>query len=114
MVRIMDAAVYVRPCQGGFLWGVFEEDPRFMDMDALGDHFDVKDIALDTAILWRAAEDVRDQLPVLRTAKVREHRGGIPTMTADGQHIVGPSPDVRGFFFASGCNVAGLSIAPAL
>ena len=35
-------------------------------------------------------------------------------MTADGQHIVGPSPDVAGFYFASGCNVAGLSISPAL
>jgi len=35
-------------------------------------------------------------------------------MTADGQHIVGPAPAVRGFFFASGCNVAGLSISPAL
>jgi glycine/D-amino acid oxidase-like deaminating enzyme len=35
-------------------------------------------------------------------------------MTADGQHIVGPIPEARGFFFASGYNVAGLSIAPAL
>jgi len=28
MVRIMDAAVYVRPCDGGFLWGAFEEGPQ--------------------------------------------------------------------------------------
>src|SRR5262245_9672871 len=26
MVRIMDAAVYVRPCKDGLLWGVYEED----------------------------------------------------------------------------------------
>ena len=45
---------------------------------------------------------------------MREHRGGLPTMTADGQHIVGPASAIRGFYFASGCNVAGLSIAPAL
>jgi glycine/D-amino acid oxidase-like deaminating enzyme len=32
MIRIMDAAVYTRPCQGGFLWGVYEEEPRFFDM----------------------------------------------------------------------------------
>jgi 4-methylaminobutanoate oxidase (formaldehyde-forming) len=57
---------------------------------------------------------VKQQLPILLQAKVREHRGGIPTMTADGQHIVGPTPAVRGFFFASGCNVAGLSISPAI
>ena len=114
MVRIMDAAVYVRPCDGGFLWGVYEEDPRFFDMSALGEHFQINDLALDPAVLWRYADDVKPQVPVLRTARVREHRGGIPTMTADGQHVVGPTPAARGFFFASGCNVAGLSIAPAL
>ena len=114
MVRIMDAAVYMRPCDGGFLWGVYEEDPRFFDMRALGERFEIKDMPLDPGVLWRYADDVKPQLPILRTAKVREHRGGIPTMTADGQHIVGPAAGARGFFFASGCNVAGLSISPAL
>lgn len=114
MVRIMDAALYMRPCNGGFLWGVYEEHPRFFDMNALGDGFQVKDMPLDASVLWHYAEDVKLQLPILLKAKVREHRGGIPTMTGDGQHIVGPTPAVRGFFFASGCNVAGLSISPAL
>jgi 4-methylaminobutanoate oxidase (formaldehyde-forming) len=114
IVRIMDAAVYMRPCNGGFLWGVYEEHPRFFDMNALGDAFQIKDMPLDASVLWHYAEDVKLQLPILLKAKVREHRGGIPTVTADGQHIVGPTPTVRGFFFASGCNVAGLSISPAL
>ena len=114
MVRVMDAAVYVRPCDGGLLWGVYEEDPRFFEMDSLGERFQIKDMPLDAAVLWRYAADVRRQLPVLLKATVREHRGGIPTMTADGQHIVGPTPAARGFFFASGCNVSGLSISPAL
>jgi 4-methylaminobutanoate oxidase (formaldehyde-forming) len=114
MVRIMDAAVYMRPCDGGFLWGVYEEDPQFFDMRSLGEQFEIKDLTLDPTVLWRYADEVYPQLPVLRKAQVREHRGGIPTMTADGQHIVGPTPGARGFFFASGCNVAGLSISPAL
>ena len=114
MVRIMDAAVYMRPCNGGFLWGVFEENPRFFDMNTLGDRFEIKDMPLDPSVLWRYAEDVKPQVPILLKARVREHRGGIPTMTADGDHIVGPTPAIRGFFFASGCNVAGLSISPAL
>lgn len=114
MVRIMDAAVYMRPCEGGFLWGVYEEHPRFFDMGSLAETFQIKDMPLDASVLWHYAEDVRPQLPILLQAKVREHRGGIPTMTADGQHIVGPAPGVGGFFFASGCNVAGLSISPAL
>jgi glycine/D-amino acid oxidase-like deaminating enzyme len=114
MVRIMDAAVYMRPCQGGFLWGVYEEGPTFFDMDQLGSDFGIADMKLDADILWRAAAEVKAQLPILSQAKVREHRGGIPTMTADGHHIVGPVPGAEGFFVLSGCNVAGLSISPAL
>jgi len=114
IVRIMDAAVYVRPCDGGLLWGVYEEDPRFFDMTSLGKDFRIDDLQADPAVLWRYADDVKAQLPVLRTAKVRQHRAGLPTITADGQYIVGPAPAAEGFFFASGCNVAGLSISPAL
>lgn len=114
MVRVMDAAVYTRPCQGGFLWGVYEETPRFFDMQSLGAHFDIKDMPLDIEVLRSAASEVKDQLPILQTAKVREFRGGIPTMTADGHHILGPAAGATGFYFASGCNVAGLSISPAL
>jgi glycine/D-amino acid oxidase-like deaminating enzyme len=114
MVRIMDAAVYMRPCLGGFLWGVYEEAPRFFDMRSLGATFDIKHMPLDIEVLRSAATEVREQLPILQTAKVREFRGGIPTMTADGHHILGPAPGTVGFHFASGCNVAGLSISPTI
>jgi glycine/D-amino acid oxidase-like deaminating enzyme len=114
MVRIMDAAVYTRPCQGGLLWGVYEEEPRFFDTQSLGENFDIKDMPLDMEVLRSAASEVKDQLPILQTAKLREFRGGIPTMTADGHHILGPAPGVKGFYFASGCNVAGLSISPTI
>jgi glycine/D-amino acid oxidase-like deaminating enzyme len=114
IVRIMDAAVYVRPCGGGLLWGGYEEDPRFFDMDELPTNFEIADTPLDADVLWRMSDDVRTQLPVLREARVREHRGGLPTMTADGQYIVGPAPGADGFFVAGGCNVAGLSVSPAV
>jgi 4-methylaminobutanoate oxidase (formaldehyde-forming) len=96
------------------LWGVYEEAPRFFDMNELARDFHIKDMPLDIEVLNAAALEVRDQLPVLGRAKVREFRGGTPTMTADGHHILGPAPGVEGFFFASGCNVAGLSISPTI
>src|SRR5262249_58526294 len=65
MVRIMDAAVYMRPCDRGFLWGVYEEDPRFFDMSTVAEEVQIKDIVLDPKCLWRYAEDVKPQLPVL-------------------------------------------------
>jgi 4-methylaminobutanoate oxidase (formaldehyde-forming) len=110
----MDAALYVRPCDGGLLWGGYEEKPRLFDMDLLGPDFEIAATPLDADVLWRLADDVGRQLPVLRDARVSEHRGGLPTMTADGQHLVGPAPAAHGFFIAGGCNVAGLSISPAI
>jgi 4-methylaminobutanoate oxidase (formaldehyde-forming) len=114
IVRIMDAAVYVRPCWGGFLAGGYESDPMQFDMDALPGDFSIAETPLDLAVLRRLMDRVRDQLPVLREAPLRAHRGGIPTMTPDGHHLVGPVPGATGLFVASGCNVAGLSIAPAI
>jgi glycine/D-amino acid oxidase-like deaminating enzyme len=114
IVRVMDAAVYVRPCEGGLLWGGYEEEPRFFDIDALGPEFRIPDTPLDADVLRRLADDVAAQLPVLREARVRIHRGGLPTMVGDGQHIVGPAPGAEGFFVAGGCNVSGLSISPAI
>jgi 4-methylaminobutanoate oxidase (formaldehyde-forming) len=35
-------------------------------------------------------------------------------MTPDGKPIVGPVPDLEGFFIAGGCCVGGLSISPAI
>ena len=114
IVRIMDAAVYVRPCWGGFLVGGYETEPTQFDMAELPKAFSIADTPLDLAVLLHLVEQVRDQLPALHPPSVRVHRGGIPTMTPDGQHLVGPVPGADGFFVASGCNVAGLSIAPAI
>jgi 4-methylaminobutanoate oxidase (formaldehyde-forming) len=114
IVRVMDAAVYVRPCGGGLLWGGYEEGPRFFDMDELPSDFAMPQTPLDADVLWALADDVRAQLPVLRESTIREHRGGLPTMTGDGQHIVGPAPAAEGFFVAGGCNVSGLSVSPAI
>ena len=82
MVRIMDAAVYMRPCEGGLLWGGFEEGPLQFDMDALASSFQIKDMELDPDVLWRLAEEVKAQLPILRddddsrTARRSSHDDG--------------------------------------
>ncbi|TQV83316.1 NAD(P)/FAD-dependent oxidoreductase [Denitrobaculum tricleocarpae] len=114
MVRIMDAAVYTRTYGKGLLWGVFEENPRTLSSQDLDSSFDTADLSLDLSIMKAAAKDVREQLPVLEKVGVATLRGGLPTMTPDGRHLLGPSPGLDGFYFASGCNVAGLSIAPAI
>jgi glycine/D-amino acid oxidase-like deaminating enzyme len=118
ITRIIDANVYVRPDAGGLMLGGYEWNPIQYEMNSLPQSFQIKDLPLDLDIVRNLAESVREQFPFVAKLggeiKLREHRGGLPTMTADGEHTVGPVPGVHGLFVAGGCCVGGLSIAPAI
>ena len=112
--RIYDAGVYMRSHQGGLMFGGYESDPQFHDMQALSPDFAIGDLPLDMSVLERLVQSVRMQLHIDALPPIREHRGGLPTMTPDGRPIVGAVPSIDGFFVASGCCVGGLSICPAV
>ena len=118
ITRIIDVNVYARPDEGGLMLGGYEQTPLQYGAHALPARFDIGDLPLDLAVLRGFADAVREQLPVFQRVpeeiKLRVHRGGLPTMTADGEHTVGPVPGVRGLYVAGGCCVGGLSLAPAI
>jgi glycine/D-amino acid oxidase-like deaminating enzyme len=114
ITRIIDANVYVRPEKGGLMLGGYEPDPVQYDMRDLPADFHIDNLVLDLSVLRRLAEGVAAQFPIFRDVEVREYRGGLPTMTADGEHILGPAPGVSGLYVIGGCCVGGLSTAPAL
>jgi glycine/D-amino acid oxidase-like deaminating enzyme len=114
ITRIIDANVYVRPDKGGLMLGGYEPDPLQYDMGALPAAFGIEDMPLDLSVLRRLAESVAAQFPIFREIALQEHRGGLPTMTADGEHVVGPAPGISGLYVIGGCCVGGLTTAPAL
>ena len=114
ITRVIDANVYIRPEKGGLMLGGYEPDPVQYDMAELPPDFRIEDLALDISVLRRLAESVAAQFPIFRNIELQEHRGGLPTMTADGEHVLGPAPGVAGLFVIGGCCVGGLSTAPAL
>ena len=118
IVRVMDANVYVRPEKGGLLLGGYEDHPRQYEGATLPIAFQIADLDLDVAVLRRLADRVKEQLPIFQEVferrLIREHRGGLPTVTPDGGLLLGPLAAVPGLYVASGCNVGGLSTAPAL
>jgi glycine/D-amino acid oxidase-like deaminating enzyme len=118
ITRVIDANVYSRPDEGGLMLGGYEQNPLQYDTDALPPRFDITDMPLDLSVLRGFADSVREQLPIFQRVphdiKLRVHRGGLPTMTPDGQYTVGPVPGARGLYVAGGCCVGGLSISPAI
>jgi glycine/D-amino acid oxidase-like deaminating enzyme len=113
IVRLVEASVYVRHEQGGLLFGGYEDAPRVVDAAALPPAFQIADLPLDLAVLRGLIDEVAEHFPALRTARVAIHRGGLPTMTADGRPVLGPVPGLEGFHVASGCCVGGLGLSPA-
>ena len=114
ITRIIDANVYVRPDKGGLMLGGYEPDPMQYDMRDVPVDFDIDGLELDLSVLRRLAESVAPQFPIFRDVAIQDHRGGLPTMTADGEHVLGPAPEVSGLYVIGGCCVGGLTTAPAL
>jgi 4-methylaminobutanoate oxidase (formaldehyde-forming) len=114
IVRIHEPSVYTRPEQGGLMLGGYEDHPLQIDMRTAPAGFQIRDMPLDVNVLWGLADEVAAHFPALRGAKLREYRGGLPTMSPDGEHIVGPVATLGGFYIASACNVGGLSISASV
>src|SRR5262249_26672325 len=114
IARFIDSAIYFRPARGGLMLGVFEPDPVCVDPRTQPPDFSMSHLILDWSVLERHRRAVEENLPTIREAQVQEHRGGLFTMTADGRFIVGPTPELHGFWVLTGCNGSGFSFSPAL
>jgi len=108
IVRVVDAAVYLRPARGGLMVGGFERGPLAFDVSA-----PPAEVPLDRAVLDSLAKQVSREVPAAQ-GPVGEHRGGMFTMSPDGRFVLGPVPGVPGLWVASGCNGSGFSSSLAL
>jgi glycine/D-amino acid oxidase-like deaminating enzyme len=106
IVRVVDAAVYLRPARGGLMLGGFEARPLPVDPPA-------DEVPLDLGVLQDMAALVEREVPAAAAA-VAEHRAGLFTMSPDGRFVIGPVADAPGLWVASGCNGSGFSSSPAL
>jgi glycine/D-amino acid oxidase-like deaminating enzyme len=114
IVRVVDAAVYLRPARGGLMFGGFEANPLPLDPRQQPPAFTTDDVPLDLGVLHKLAAQVSAEAPAPGTVPVADHRGGLFTMSPDGRFVAGPVPGRPGLWVASGCNGSGFSSSPAL
>jgi len=109
IIRVVDAALYLRPARGGLMIGGFEPGPLPVDPRHQPPSFSTDDVPLDLGVLRQLAAQVAREVPLASTAPAAEHRGGLFTMSPDGRFVTGPVPDLPGLWVASGCNGSGFS-----
>ena len=114
IVRVVDAAVYLRPARGGLMFGGFEPDPLPIDPRLQSASFTTDDVPLDLGVLRQLAGQIKAEVPAASTVPVAEHRGGLFTMSPDGRFVAGPVADMPGLWVASGCNGSGFSSSLAI
>jgi glycine/D-amino acid oxidase-like deaminating enzyme len=108
IVRVVDAAVYLRPARGGLMVGGFESAPLPVDPRGEAATFTTDDVPLDLSVLRTLAGQVAAEVPQASGA-LAEHRGGLFTMSPDGRFAAGPVPEVPGLWTITGCNGSGFS-----
>jgi 4-methylaminobutanoate oxidase (formaldehyde-forming) len=113
IVRMTDAAAYVRPARGGLMVGGFEQDPLPVDPLATPG-FTIDHVPTDPSVTDRFVDLMKSEVAALDGATAQEERAGLFTMTADGRLMAGPSDQVRGFWVATGCNGSGFSLSSAI
>ena len=114
IIRVVDAAVYLRPARGGLMFGGFEPDPLPIDPRLQSASFTTDDVPLDLGVLRQLAAQITAEVPAASTVPVAEHRGGLFTMSPDGRFVAGPVADMPGLWVASGCNGSGFSSSLAI
>lgn len=109
-VRIVDHAVYARPEGSNLMFGTYEPNP--LELGSVPSR--TEEVPLDGAAIETALQKVAAVFRGLSGSNVVELRGGVTTMTPDGSYLIDEVADARGLYFFTGCNVMGLSCAPAL
>lgn len=114
VVRVTDVSCYVRPEEGGYLYGFFEPHPVSYDVETVPHGFDTSDIEAPVRVMEEARERLAPVFPLLRDLEVAEYKQGLTTFTPDGRYLVGPIPNIEGLYAATGCASMGIARSAAV
>jgi glycine/D-amino acid oxidase-like deaminating enzyme len=114
VVRVTDASCYLRPEDGGYLYGYFEPDPTSYDLEKLPAGFKTADFEEPIEVMEEARERLAPVFPVLQRLEIVGYKPGLTTFAPDGAYLVGPVPQVDGLFAATGCAALGIAGSAAV
>ena len=114
VVRVTDVSCYVRPEQGGYLYGFFEPEPTPIDLEAMPPTFRTDDIEPPVDVMAEAQRRLAAVYPILGELDIAEYKQGMTTFAPDGMFLAGPVPATDGLFVASACAALGIAGSAAM
>src|ERR671914_839526 len=114
VVRLTDASCYLRPEEGGYLYGFFEPDPTSYDLEKLPAGFRTADIEEPVEVIEEARARLAPIFPVLSELETVAYKRGLTTFAPDGAYLVGPVRQVDGLFAATGGAALGIAGSAAV
>lgn len=114
VVRVTDVSCYVRPEQGGYLYGFFEPHPTPIELENLPAGFRTNDIDPPTETMSEARRRLAPIFPVLDRLETVQLCRGMTTFAPDGSYLIGPIPGIEGLFVATGCAALGIAGSAAV
>ena len=112
VVRVTDVSCYLRPEDGGYLYGFFEPDPTSYQEVPAG--FRTAEIEEPVEVMEEARERLAPIFPVLAELEISAYRRGLTTFAPDGAYLIGPVPGIEGLFAATGCAALGIAGSAAV
>src|ERR687890_122740 len=113
VVRVTDESCYLRPEEGGYLYGYFEPDPTSYDLE-LSAGFSTSEIEEPVQVMEEARRRLSPIFPVLEGMGIAAYKRGLTTFAPDGAYLIGPVPQVEGLFAATGCAALGIAGSAAV
>jgi glycine/D-amino acid oxidase-like deaminating enzyme len=112
VVRVTDVSCYLRPEEGGYLYGFFEPDPT--SYEELPTGFRTADLEEPVEVMEEARERLAHIFPVLKALEISAYKRGLTTFAPDGAYLIGPIPGIEGLFAATGCAALGIAGSAAV
>jgi 4-methylaminobutanoate oxidase (formaldehyde-forming) len=110
-VRDPDRLIYLRQREQGLILGGYERDPRPFDGEAIPDRPDPTVGAFDPGRFEPLRRAAVQRVPVLAGANEVRQVNGLEAFTPDGEFLLGPAPEVGGFWSACGFCAHGVASA---
>jgi len=114
VVRVTDVSCYIRPEQGGYLYGYFEHEPLSINLATRPADFRTDDIEPPRETMEEARRRMAPIFPVLADLEIAEIKCGMTTFAPDGSYLIGPVPNVQGLYAATGCAALGIAGSAAI